>query len=51
MRSPGDAWIVIGRAEFGLGNRAGLIAAYREAAKYPETKETAEAWLKKNASR
>lgn len=51
LRRPGDAWIVIGRAEFGLGNRAGLIAAYREAAKYPETKETAEAWLKKNASR
>lgn len=51
VRRPGDAWIVIGRAEHGLGNRAGLIAAYREAAKYPETKQTAEDWLKKNASR
>ena len=51
LRRPGDAWIVIGRAEFGLGNKAGLVAAYREAAKFPETKESAEAWLKKNASR
>ncbi len=51
LRRPGDAWIVIGRAEHGLGNRAGLISAYREAAKYPETKQTAEEWLKRNASR
>lgn len=51
LRRPGDAWIVIGRAEHGLNNRAGLIAAYREAAKFPETKQTAEEWLKKNASR
>ena len=51
LRRPGDAWIVIGRAEHGMDNRAGLIAAYREAAKHPETKATAEEWLKKNASR
>ncbi len=51
LRRPGDAWIVIGRAEFGLGNKAGLVAAYREAAKFPETKQTAEEWLRKNASR
>lgn len=51
LRRPGDAWVVIGRAEFGMGNKAGLVAAYREAAKYPETKEAAETWLKKNASR
>ncbi len=51
IRRPGDAWVIIGRAEHGLGNRAGLIAAYREAAKFPETKQTAEEWLKKNAVR
>lgn len=51
LRRPGDAHIIIGRAEYGMGNRAGLVAAYREAAKYPETKQTAEEWLKKNASR
>lgn len=51
IRRPGDAWIIIGRAEHGLGNRAGLISAYREAAKFPETKQTAEEWLKKNAGR
>lgn len=51
LRRPGDAWIIIGRAEHGMGNRAGLVAAYREAAKFPETKQTAEEWLKKNAGR
>ncbi len=51
LSRPGDAWIVIGRAEFGLGNKAGLAAAYREAAKFPETKQVAEEWLKKNGSR
>lgn len=51
LSRPGDAWIVIGRAEHGLGNRAGLVSAYREAAKYPETKQVAEDWLKRNASR
>lgn len=51
LSRPGDAWIVIGRAEHAMGNRAGLIAAYREAAKYPETKQVAEDWLKRNASR
>lgn len=51
LRRPGDAHIIIGRAEYGMGNRAGLVAAYREAAKYPETKQTAEEWLKKNASK
>lgn len=51
IRRPGEAWMVIGRAEFGDGNRAGLVAAYREAAKYPETREVAEEWLRKNAKR
>lgn len=49
LKRPGDAWIVIGRSEHGLGNRSGLVAAYREAAKYPETQQVATDWLKKNA--
>lgn len=51
LRRPGDAWMVIARNEFGLGNRSAMVAAYREAAKHPETKEQAEGWLKKNAPR
>lgn len=51
LRRPGDAWMVIARAEFGLGNRAAMVSAYREAAKFPETQQQAEDWLKKNASR
>ena len=51
VKRPGDAWMVLGRAEFGLGNRAGLVAAYKEAAKYPESKQAAEEWLRKNGSK
>lgn len=51
VKRPGDAWMVLGRAEFGLDNRAGLVAAYREAAKYPESKQAAEEWLRKNGSK
>lgn len=49
LKRPGDAWIVIGRSEHGLGNKAGVVATYREAAKFPETKQAASDWLKKNA--
>lgn len=49
VRRPGDAWMIIGRAEFGLNNRPALIAAYKEAAKYPETQQQASEWLRKNA--
>jgi tetratricopeptide (TPR) repeat protein len=49
VRRPGDAWMIIARAEHGLDNRAGMIAAYREAAKFPETKEQASDWLRRNA--
>jgi tetratricopeptide (TPR) repeat protein len=51
VKKPGDAWMVIGRAEFGLGNKAGLIAAYKEAAKFPETRQQATEWLQKNGSK
>jgi tetratricopeptide (TPR) repeat protein len=47
VRRPGDAWIIVGNAEFfGLNNRNAGIAAYREATKYPETKQQAENWLR-----
>jgi tetratricopeptide (TPR) repeat protein len=49
LRRPGDAWMIIARAEFGLDNRAGMIAAYREAAKFPETRDQAQDWLRRNA--
>jgi len=37
----GEAWIVIARAEGDLGNRPAMIEAYREAAKFPETRDQA----------
>ncbi|MFT3807905.1 tetratricopeptide repeat protein [Arenimonas sp.] len=51
VRKPGDAWIVIARAEFGLGNKNAVLAAYREAAKYPETKAAAEKALRQAAGK
>lgn len=51
VKKPGEAWMVVGRAEFGLGNRAGLIAAYKQAAKYPETAQQANEWLRKNGGK
>jgi predicted Zn-dependent protease len=46
LKKPGEAWQVIGQAEAGLGNKAAATAAYREAAKYPETKKWADAELR-----
>ncbi len=47
IRRQGDAWVIIARAEFGLNNNAAMVAAYREAAKFPETQEQAQQWLKR----
>jgi tetratricopeptide (TPR) repeat protein len=46
VKKPGEAWMVVARAEYDLDNRAGVAAAYREAAKYPETREQATRALK-----
>jgi tetratricopeptide (TPR) repeat protein len=47
VRKPGKAWMVIAAAEQGLGNDAGIVAAYREAAKDPATREEAQKMLQK----
>lgn len=49
VKKKGEAWLVIARAEFGLGNKPAVLAAYREAAKYPETKKQAETALRQAA--
>lgn len=46
VKKPGEAWQVIGQSEAGLGNKAAATAAYREAAKFPETKKWADAELR-----
>lgn len=46
VKRQGDAWQVIGQSELESGNKAGALAAYREAAKYPETKKWAAASIK-----
>lgn len=51
VKRKGDAWIVIGRAEYGMGNKNAVLSAYREAAKYPETKKAAEAALRQAAGK
>jgi len=47
LKKPGKAWMVIAEAEQGLGNNAGIAAAYREAAKDPATRDDAQRMLKK----
>jgi tetratricopeptide (TPR) repeat protein len=51
VKRPGDAYVILGAAEFGLNNQAGALAAYREAAKYPETKAMAESYLRQASRR
>jgi lipopolysaccharide biosynthesis regulator YciM len=46
LEHPGEAWLEIGVAEAGLGNKAARAAAYREAAKDPETRAQANKALK-----
>lgn len=47
LKKPGKAWMVIAEAEQGLGNTAGIAAAYREAAKDPATRADAQKMLQK----
>ena len=42
VKKPGQAWMVIGRAEHYSQNLAGARAAYREAAKDPATADQAQ---------
>lgn len=51
VRRMGDAYVILGAAEFGLNNEAAALNAYREAAKYPETKDSAEAFLRQATRR
>jgi tetratricopeptide (TPR) repeat protein len=51
VKKPGEAWQVIGQSEAGLGNQAAATAAYREAAKYPETKKWADAELRQTSGK
>ena len=47
MRRPGDAWIIIGNSEFyGNDDRNAGIAAFEQAARFPETAEQANNWLR-----
>lgn len=47
LRRPGDAWIIIGNAEFyGNDDRNAGIAAFEQAARFPETAEQANNWLR-----
>ena len=46
VKRPGEAWVVIGNAELAASNKPAMIAAFREAAKYPETKKQAAAMLR-----
>ncbi len=46
LKREGEAWILLGNAEYEMGNEAAAIAAYQKAAGFPKTKAMAESWLK-----
>ena len=46
VKKQGDAYMTLARAEQGLGNKPAVLAAFREAAKYPETRDQANKALK-----
>lgn len=46
LKQEGEAYILLGNAEYDLGNNAAAIAAYQKAKNYPSTQKMAESWLK-----
>jgi tetratricopeptide (TPR) repeat protein len=46
LKQEGEAYILLGNAEYDLGNTTAAIAAYEKAKSYPSTKKMAESWLK-----
>jgi tetratricopeptide (TPR) repeat protein len=46
LKREGEAYVLLGNAEFELGNTQGAIAAFTKAKNYPSTKSMAEQWLK-----
>ena len=50
FKHEGQCWVVLGNIEIELNNKAGAIAAFEKAVKFPATKTSAESWLK-NARR
>jgi predicted Zn-dependent protease len=48
---PGEAWIEIAHAESALGNKPAMAAAYREAAKDPQTRSQASRELKQSGAK
>lgn len=51
IRRRGDAYIIIGGAELEMDRQDAAVAAYKEAAKYEETKSAAESWLRSSGIR
>jgi len=51
IKRRGEAYIIIGGAELEQGNEKAAVAAYKEAAKYEETKASAESWLRASGIR
>jgi tetratricopeptide (TPR) repeat protein len=46
VKKPGEAWIVIAGADLSMGNKAGAIAGYREAAKHAGSRDEANRMLR-----
>lgn len=45
LNRPGQAWTLLGNVRYDLGRRDSAIAAFREGARYPYSRRTANGWI------
>lgn len=46
LRQPGDAWVLLGTARFNLNDNQGALAAFREGARFPSSRNQANGWIR-----
>lgn len=45
LRQPGEAWVLLGTARFNLNDNQGALAAFREGARFPASRNQANGWI------
>lgn len=46
LRQPGEAWVLLGTARFNLNDNEGALAAFREGARFPSSRNQANGWIR-----
>lgn len=45
LRQPGEAWVLLGTARFNMNDNQGALAAFREGARFPQSRTQANGWI------